>query len=110
MKNLILLIALLTLLINCRNRRGVERPELARQEQKSPYFAVISFNGRNYIDIDKSYCLSRVYEISDSHIGSTSDVIKLPIAECHKIIGYSPSEYGVLTSWLVNMKGWLKGF
>lgn len=107
---ILILITLLMTLGACRNRRGVDRPEIKNQEQKSPVFKIVEIEGKSYIDMDQSFCNSRIYQINSDYIGSDGRVIRLDIMECQKIIGYSPGEYGVFATWLENMRHWLKGF
>jgi len=82
-------------------------PVISDQEQKSPVFIYIEIDEKEYIDLESSYCLSRVYRISRSYIGPVRKALKLPIEECQKIIGRSPKEYGVYSEWFENFRNWL---
>ena len=112
MKKLIILMMLLTLSMSCRNRHGQSQPnDIQDQEQLSVYLAdPVEIEGKFYIPLDGSGCISRNYRITDGYIGPISDRIILDLRECHKVIGYSPSEYGALATWMENMRVWLIGF
>jgi len=98
----------MTVLINCRNPDSY--PKIPDQEQLTPFFSYIEVDGKTYIDMEKSVCLSRVYRISKGSIGPINEAIDLDIRECNKVIGYSPKEYGTFATWLENFRIWLLGF
>lgn len=108
MRMLIILMMLATLLSSCRNPNSY--PRIENQEQLSPYFVTEEVNGKQYISIEKSKCFSRTYKISKEFIGPIDKAIELDIRECHKVVGYSPREYGVFSTWLENMRHWLLGY
>lgn len=109
---LITLMMLLTLIQSCRNRNGQEQPkELEDREQLSVYLAdAIEIDNKLYIPLEGSGCFSRNYRIDNGFVGPISEEITLDIRECHKIVGFAPSEYGNLATWLENMRIWLIGF
>lgn len=100
------------LIISCRNRYGQEQPPNPNdQEQLSVFLAdTVEIDGKLYVPLDGSGCISRNYRIDDGYIGPISESIVLDLRECHKVVGYLPSEYGVLTTWMENMRVWLVGF
>ncbi len=100
------------LIISCRNRNGQEQPKTPNdQEQLSVFLAEhVEIDGKLYIPLDGSGCISRNYRVERGYIGPISESIVLDLRECHKVIGYSPAEYGVLTTWMENMRVWLVGF
>lgn len=102
MKKLLILMMLATALTSCRDPDGY--PRIENQEQLSPFF-VYTENGN--IDVKKSKCFSRTYKISKEFVGAIDKHIKLDIRECNKIVGYSPVEYGVFSTWLENFRHWL---
>ena len=110
MKTLITLMMLMTALVSCRNDSGVERPRLADQEQLSPTFIVVEIDGKKYIDMDKSVCNARMYEISRSQVGPSSKPQKYHIMECNKIVGRALDEYKLFAEFLEDFRNWLLGF
>jgi hypothetical protein len=78
----------------------------------SPVFAkAVIIDGQEYIPINGSKCLSRVYRISKGYIGPANDnVIEHDLRECHKIIGRAPDEYGEFSTWLELFRKWLLNF
>lgn len=110
MKILIPLMILLTVLTSCLNRQGQKRPLINNLEQLSPVFKYVEIDGKEYISLEDSKCLSRTYKISREYVGGIDKPIKLDIKECHKMVGYAPREYGVFATWLENMRVWLIGF
>jgi len=104
----ILLIPFLIFLNSCVNPNSY--PRIADQEQMTPIFNYVEVGGVEYIDLESSYCLSRIYRIGKGYIGPIKDAIKLHISECNKVIGYAPDEYGVFTTWLENFRSWLLRF
>lgn len=105
---LIQLILIITCLNACKDPNGY--PRIDDQEQLSPNFFYVEINGKEYIDTEKSFCLSRVYRYSKGYIGPISNAIKLPIYECQKVIGKAPSEYGIFATWLESFRKWLLSF
>jgi len=110
LRHALIILTILGTFLSCKNRLGVARPKLEPQEQKSPIFVLIEIDGKSYIDIQESYCLSRSYDISRDRVGPVSDPVFLGILECEKIVGRSPEEYGVFATWLDDMRHWLLGF
>lgn len=110
MKTLILLMIVSMTLASCRNRNGQYRPIIQNQEQLSPIFQYVDIDGVEYISIEESVCASRTYKIAREYIGVVNKPLRLNIKECNKVVGYSPSEYGVFATWLENMRVWLIGF
>lgn len=106
MLRLIMLTTLVIAFQSCRD----SYPRIGDQEQLSPFFEYINVDGTLYIDIERSRCLSRTYRISKGFVGSIDKAISLDIKECHKVVGYSPKEYGVFATWLENFRNWLLGF
>lgn len=104
MKTLILLI-LLTVITSCRNPDGY--PRISDQEQLSPNFHYVEIDGKGYIDVEKSHCLSRIYRYSKGYIGPIGLAIEIPIQECQKVIGKAPREYAVFATWLEDFRIWL---
>lgn len=86
-------------------------PRIKDQEQLSPFLApAVEIEGKLYIPVKKSVCLSRVYRISKGFVGSIGRELDLDIYECNKIIGRAPAEYGVFATWLENFRNWLLKF
>ena len=108
MKTLIMSMMLLMALTGCLNPDSY--PRIENQEQLSPFFVYETINGKEYISIEKSKCLSRTYKISKEFIGAIDKAVKLNIKECQKVVGYSPKEYGVFATWLENFRHWLLQF
>lgn len=100
------LMMLLTILASCRNNY----PEIADQEQLSPVFSYVEIDGKKYIDIETSKCLSRTYRITKRYVGAIDNAIMLDIRECNKVVGYAPREYVIFASFLENMRRWLNTF
>lgn len=92
-------------LVSCKSPDSY--PRIADQEQLSPVFAYIEINGKQYIDLESSYCLMRIYRITKGYVGPTTQAVELHISECNKVIGYAPTEYGVFATWLENLRIWL---
>jgi len=97
-----------TCLSGCLNPNSY--PRISDQEQLSPNFVYVKIDGKEYIDVEKSVCFSRVYRIAKGYIGSVGNEMDLNIKECNKVIGYAPSEYGVFATWMENFRHWLLGF
>ena len=100
------LMMLLIVLISCRNRY----PTIQDQEQLSPVFNYITIDGKQYIDVESSKCLSRTYRIDKRYVGAINQAIMLDIRECDRVIGYAPREYATFASFLENMRRWLNTF
>jgi hypothetical protein len=98
-------ILILICLSSCKNPNSY--PKINDQEQLSPFFVYKNINGKLYISVEDSVCLSRVYRISKGFIGPISEAIELDIRECNKSIGYAPREYGVFSTWMENFRFWL---
>lgn len=107
MKNLTILMMLLMIFQSCRNN---SYPTIQNQEQLSNFFVYETINGKEYISVENSKCLSRTYKISKEYVGAVDRAIKLNIKECQKIIGYSPKEYGIFATWMENFRVWLISF
>ena len=93
---------LLMLLTSC-----LEPPTIADQEQLSSVFVYETINGKEYISVEKSKCLSRTYRISKEMVGAIDKNIKLNIKECDRVTGYAPSEYVTLASFMENLRIYL---
>lgn len=106
---LVLGIGLALAVTGCKNPNSY--PKINDQEQLSPVMSTpVEINGKMYIPVEESYCLSRTYRIQEGYIGPVGRVLELGIEECNKIIGRAPREYGVYATWLENMRVWLNGF
>lgn len=101
-----LLVILLMTLIGCRNNY----PTIQDQEQLSPVFNYITIDGKEYIDLESSRCLSRTYRVDRRYVGAINQTIMLDIKECDRVIGYAPREYATFASFLENMRRWLNTF
>lgn len=109
MKNFLIILIMFGTL-SCRNRSGESRPEINDLEQMTPIFKLVEVDGKEYISIEESVCLSRIFRHSKGYVGPIKGRIQLNILECHKMIGYAPDEYKVLVTWLENFRHWLLGF
>ena len=98
---------LILVLMNFLSCRDTNYPKIDDIEQLSPVFSFIEIDGKRYIDIETSYCLARMYRHERGYIGSVSEVQKLDITECHKVVGYSPDVYGDYTTWKESMRRWM---
>jgi hypothetical protein len=64
--------------------------------QCSPVFKYVnSTDGKEFIDVESSYCLCRQYHFGLDYVGKTpnSDIWKESIKYCDKLIGWIPKEY-----------------
>jgi predicted nucleic acid-binding Zn finger protein len=77
------LILLATTLISCRST--ILHYE---GEQCSPFF-VYADESQKIIDVDKSFCSCRLYEMNIDHVGSIVGTgNKKPLPYCHKLVGF----------------------
>jgi hypothetical protein len=64
--------------------------------QCSPVFSYVnSTDGKEFIDVEGSYCLCREYHFGLDYVGKTPDSTtwKEPIKYCDRLIGWTPKEY-----------------
>jgi hypothetical protein len=81
----------LLLLASCTNI-----PTTPDGPQCSPVFTYVkSTDGKEYIEVESSYCLCRMYHFGLDYVGKVPNITtwKEPIKYCDKLIGWTPEEY-----------------
>ena len=102
-----MLIVLGMLFLSCLD---IDRPKIRDVEQKSPFYVYVEIDGKEYIDVEMSVCFSRMYRNSKEYIGPTTQYEDKNIKECDKIVGNSPDEYNLYTTWKTKFRNWLLRF
>ena len=82
----ILLLPLLMTLIACPSI-----PTVRDTEQRSPVFVYVEIDGKEYIDVESSMCLSRQYRFNSEMVGPVTKSIAKSIKECDRVIGWHSS-------------------
>ena len=79
-------------MVSCRRDDFLE-PKIQDITQLSPVFIYEVIDGKRYISIEKSRCLSRKYRHNRDFIGPITETVSLHITRCDRSVGYDPIDY-----------------
>lgn len=77
---------------SCR-RDDLLEPKMEDISQLSPVFIYEVIDGKRYISVEKSRCLSRKYRHNRDFIGPITETASFAISRCDRSIGYDPIDY-----------------
>lgn len=89
----------LILLVSCTSTITGNKPEIEDLPQCSPIFRYETLDNKEYISLEKSYCLCGRYRFTQNYVGPVGDSWIENIKSCHKVIGWKPKEYGEVSGF-----------
>lgn len=95
---MIRLLALLSF-ISCTSTITGNKPQIEDLPQCSPIFRYETIDSREYISIEKSYCICGKYRFTEQYVGAVGESWIEPIKNCHKVIGWKVKEYGEVSNF-----------
>lgn len=93
------MLLMISLNSGCSSVKGLDNKLLI-----SPEFKYVMIDGKEFIDVEKSYCRARPYSYSPEFIGAEGPMFPLPIQECQRMIGHPPKEHAEVYKWFEELR------